>query len=183
LGGKSVTGSTDAKKKAEGQKNFSKLLGGLRGKYADLSSEGGAISTSASPISNTINAIARSPVGEMVGGALGTKEQSVVNAIKAYRPLLVQAIMQATGMSAKQLDSNVELKMYLDSATNPGKDIESNMAILNNLESLYGKFASGENPFDTGDEGETNNPAPTGDFSTLSDEDLDKRIKELQGGQ
>jgi hypothetical protein len=46
--------------------------------------------------------------------------------------------MKATGMSAKQMDSNQELKLYLSAATDPSKSLESNKEALDNLVRLYG---------------------------------------------
>ena len=54
------------------------------------------------------------------------------------RPLLLQAIMKATGMSAKQMDSNAELKLYLSTATDPTKGLQANMEALDRIEKLYG---------------------------------------------
>jgi hypothetical protein len=42
-------------------------------------------------------------------------------------------------MSAKQMDSNAELKMYLAAATDPTLDLQTNLNALSQLESLYGK--------------------------------------------
>jgi len=49
---------------------------------------------------------------------------------------LMTSIMQAMGLSAKQLDSNAELKLWLSAATDPTLDLESNRAALNNLENM-----------------------------------------------
>jgi hypothetical protein len=51
------------------------------------------------------------------------------------------AIMKATGMSAKQIDSNAELKLWLSTATDPTKSYEANIAALQNIENLYGVTA------------------------------------------
>ena len=45
-------------------------------------------------------------------------------------------IMQAMGLSAKQLDSNAELKLWLSAATDPTLDLEANRDALNNLERM-----------------------------------------------
>jgi hypothetical protein len=50
----------------------------------------------------------------------------------------LQAIAKATGMSSKQMDSNVELQMYLRAATDPKLDYESNIYALDQLQTLYG---------------------------------------------
>ena len=41
-------------------------------------------------------------------------------------------------MSAKQLDSNAELKLWLDAATDPERGYEANIEALNNIASKYG---------------------------------------------
>jgi len=46
--------------------------------------------------------------------------------------------MQATGMSAKNLDSNAELKLWLSTATDPTKGYEANIEALNNIAEKYG---------------------------------------------
>ena len=76
--------------------------------------------------------------GQQAGKLFGTENQSARNTIVQSRPLLLAAIKNATGMSAKQMDSNVELKMYLAAATDPSLDYEANMKALNQLEDLYG---------------------------------------------
>jgi len=78
-------------------------------------------------------------MAQAVEGAIGTTAQSERTKIKNMRPLLVNAIKQATGMSAQQMNSNVELKLFLDTATNPDTaDIDANLAALENLNALYG---------------------------------------------
>jgi hypothetical protein len=52
--------------------------------------------------------------------------------------MLLQAIMKATGMSAKQMDSNVELKLYLATATDPTLDVAANRRALDKIEELFG---------------------------------------------
>ena len=49
--------------------------------------------------------------------------------------------MKATGMSAKQMDSNAELKLWLSTATDPTKGYEANIEALNNIASKYGSGA------------------------------------------
>jgi hypothetical protein len=51
------------------------------------------------------------------------------------------AIMRATGMSAKAIDSNAELKLWLATATDPTKSYEANIEALQNIENLYGVTA------------------------------------------
>jgi hypothetical protein len=68
----------------------------------------------------------------------GTTNQKQRDIILQARPLLLRSIMQATGMSAKNLDSNAELKLWLSTATDPTKGYEANTEALNNIARKYG---------------------------------------------
>ncbi len=50
----------------------------------------------------------------------------------------MQAIKEATGMSAQQMNSNVELQTFLRAATDPTLSIQANLEAINNLSKLYG---------------------------------------------
>jgi len=50
----------------------------------------------------------------------------------------MQSIVKASGMSAKQIDSNAELKLMLDQATDPTAGYEANMKALDNLDKRFG---------------------------------------------
>jgi len=122
--------------KSKGQ--VDNLVAQLGSYYDALSDEGGITSTGLRAGSNVMAGIASSGLGQATGRLFGTQAQSQRNSIVQTRPLLVQAIKNATGMSAKQMDSNVELKMMLATATDPTLDIESNRRALANLAALYG---------------------------------------------
>jgi hypothetical protein len=51
---------------------------------------------------------------------------------------LLTAIMKATGLSATQLNSNVELQTYLKTATDTKVSIQSNVKALNNISKMFG---------------------------------------------
>jgi hypothetical protein len=127
-----------SQQKFAGQENVDTLIGGLRDQYNVLLANEGITSKEAGTIPNLRSAISRSAVGQTVGQAVGSTNQSARNTIAQSRPLLLNAIKEATGMSAKQMDSNAELKMYLAAATDPTLDYESNMYALNQLETLFG---------------------------------------------
>lgn len=114
------------------------LVAQLGSYYDALSGEGGITSTGLRAGSNAMAGIASSGLGQATGRLFGTQAQSQRNSIVQTRPLLVQAIKNATGMSAKQMDSNVELKMMLATATDPTLDLEANRRALANLAALYG---------------------------------------------
>jgi hypothetical protein len=114
------------------------VVADLRDKYTVLDSENGIVSTK-NRIGTNLGAWAGSTgIGQTANGMVGTKTQSARDSIAMTRPLLLQAIMKATGMSAKQMDSNAELKIYLATATDPQKGLEANLEALDRIESLYG---------------------------------------------
>ena len=133
-------GPADVKsqQKFAGQENVDTLITGLRDQYNILKSNEGITSIEAGVIPNLRSAASRSAVGQAFGQAVGSTNQSARNTIAQSRPLLLNAIKEATGMSAKQMDSNAELKMYLAAATDPSLDYEANMNALNQLERLFG---------------------------------------------
>jgi hypothetical protein len=135
-----------------GRQTVNTLIGGLRDEYDRLLSGGGITSTSESSLSNVPSAIASSGAGQLFGKAFGTENQSARNTIAQSRPLLLQAIKKATGMSATEMNSNFELQQYLKAATDPSLDYESNMKALDQLQKLYGIGGKGLVGGNAGDE-------------------------------
>jgi hypothetical protein len=80
--------------------------------------------------------------GQVAGRAFGTKDQAKRDELKSIRLQLLNAVKEATGMSSQQLNSNVELKTYLDSLGSEGMSKEANLAILENLSRRYLKGGS-----------------------------------------
>jgi hypothetical protein len=136
-------GPADAKKQAQDQLKIAGVtdvdlaIGTLRDAYDRLEKGGGITSTQKGGLSNIGAASSSSSVGQAVGKALGTQNQSARNDIAMTRPALLAALMKATGMSAKQMDSNAELKLWLATATDPTLDVESNRRALDNIEKKY----------------------------------------------
>ncbi len=102
---------------------------------------------------------ATSGLGQVAGRTFGTVPQSNRDVVNMSRPLLMMAVMKASGMSsAKQIDSNRELSLWLDTASDPSKGFQANMEALNNIATKYGsgpimdsKFTPGENVLDKAD--------------------------------
>jgi hypothetical protein len=132
---KAATKQTETDKSREQVDNLVAQLGSY---YDALSDQGGITSTGLRAGSNAMAGLASSGLGQATGRLFGTQAQSQRNSIVQTRPLLVQAIKNATGMSAKQMDSNVELKLMLATATDPTLDLEANRRALANLAALYG---------------------------------------------
>ena len=131
--GKKAEGAVDA-----GRNEVNTQVATLRDYYRQLSGLGGITDVTKTPLENLQAAAASSPIGQAVGRGLGTEAQSIRNKIKQQRPLLLQAVKRATGMTAKQMDSNVELQLYLSAATDPTLDLQANLSALDNLDKLYG---------------------------------------------
>lgn len=123
--------------KREGADDVNASIAALRDAYSRLEKGGGITSTEAGPLDNAAAAISASGIGQGVGKMLGTKNQSARNDVAMMRPALLAAMMKATGMSAKQMDSNAELKLWLSTATDPTLDVESNRRALANIERKY----------------------------------------------
>lgn len=126
-----------AEKQAEGQLALSDTLSTAETLVKDLAKMGGITSTSKAPLANLVTSLQTGTVGQMGGRVFGTKEQAKRDELKSIRLQLLNAVKEATGMSAQQLNSNVELKTYLDSLGSEGMTAEANLAILDNLSRRY----------------------------------------------
>jgi hypothetical protein len=94
-------------------------------------------STSAGALSNLITSTQTGTAGQFLGSVFGTEAQSKRDQLKSVRLQLLNAIKEATGMSAQQLNSNVELQTYLKSLGSEGMTAEANLAIIDNLSKTY----------------------------------------------
>jgi hypothetical protein len=126
-----------ADKLAEGQAALSDTLSTAETLVKDLAKMGGMTSTSKSSLANLVTSLQTGTVGQMAGRTFGTQEQAKRDELKSVRLQLLNAVKEATGMSAQQLNSNVELKTYLDSLGSEGMTKEANLAILDNLSRRY----------------------------------------------
>jgi hypothetical protein len=126
-----------AEKVAEGKETLGDILSTAQTLVKDLKNTGGMSSTSAGALSNLITSTQTGTVGQFLGGVFGTEEQSKRDQLKSVRLQLLNAIKEATGMSAQQLNSNVELQTYLKSLGSEGMTAEANLAIIDNLSKTY----------------------------------------------
>lgn len=142
--------------KLAGATDVDSAVATLRDAYNRLEKGGGITSTEKGPLENAAAAGSASAVGQALGKTFGTQNQSARNDIAMTRPALLAALMKATGMSAKQMDSNAELKLWLSTATDPTLDVESNRRALDAIERKYigglsaagGPAQQGQNPQD-----------------------------------
>lgn len=137
IAGKEPTFAKREEKEGQGKEMLSQELDNMRQHYITLKDLGGMPSSEQSGLSNASSWAQSSALGQLGGRVLGTKEQDERNAIKATRLRLMNAIKNATGMSAQQMNSNVELKTWLDSLGDPTQSFESNMEIIKSIEDAF----------------------------------------------
>jgi hypothetical protein len=141
---KQAKATEKANTKSEAKDQLTATVEQLKGKYDTLLQEGGIVSTQAGGLQNIGARLSSSGVGRAIGGAVGTKTQEQRQAIEQTRPLLLNLIKNATGMSAQQMNSNAEMQLYLNAATNPDLSYEANMEALKNLDRLFGLGTAAE---------------------------------------
>lgn len=128
--------------KKKGAEDVNSILNDIEGQYKSLQSAGAIVDPSrgglTGALGNVSAAIGSSGPGQAVAGALGTEEQATRQAIKNSLPLLMASIKNATGMSAQQMNSNAELQFYMQAATDPSRDIQSNLNAIKTLRGMFG---------------------------------------------
>jgi hypothetical protein len=137
-------GSQDTKAQtlAQGKDAVDSTISSLRNSYDNLDKNGGITSTKEGALTNVGRYLSKSSVGQVAGGMVGSQNQKERDSIAQARPLLMQSIMKASGMSSKQMDSNVELKLWLATATDPNLSLQANREALDRIEQLYGSTAA-----------------------------------------
>jgi len=138
IGQKQEKAQEKADVKTEAKKQLSDVVGQLKNSYDTLLEGGGITSTATGGRENIGAKMGTSAVGQFVGSALGTKNQEQRQIIEQTRPLLLNLIKEATGMSASQMNSNAEMQMYLKAATDPKLSYEANVTALRNLDKTFG---------------------------------------------
>jgi len=126
-----------ADKIAEGKESLSDTVEVAKTLVKDLAEKGGMTSTSNGPLSNLITSLGTGTIGQVGGRVFGTANQAKRDELNSVRLQLFNSVKEATGMSASQLNSNVELKTWLNSLGGADMTKEANEAILNNISNKY----------------------------------------------
>jgi hypothetical protein len=129
----------------KGQAQLSSVLDDLRASYDTLDKSAAIPSTQRGTLSNLAASAQASGIGQALGRMGGTEEQSARDTINSSRMMLLNSIKQATGMSAQQLNSNVELTSWLKAVSDPTQSIETVNNILGNIEKFVasgGKYSA-----------------------------------------
>jgi hypothetical protein len=132
-----VKAAAAKEEKAASKQGLSDSLAGAAGLVNKIYEEGGMPSTEDNPVSNLWASRFRLPGGQIAGQAVGTKAQAARDELKSQRLQILNDIKKATGMSSQQLNSNVELKTWLDSLGAPEITKEGNLNILKNIQEKY----------------------------------------------
>lgn len=106
----------------------------IRTIYDDLHRMGAMVSPGRSTAENFVARARSSAAGQVVEGAIGTEAQTLRDRVASIRPGLMQSIARATGMNARQLDSNAEVRLFMQTVTDPTTSYEANLRAIEGLE-------------------------------------------------
>lgn len=136
--GRPLPGTTKTEVTAPAKRQVSTIIAKVRNAYEQLNSREAIPSEQRGAVSNIFDYLASTGIGREAQRALGTKNNKLLTDITSSRKLLATAIKNATGMSAQEMNSNVELQLMLDALTDPTQGYEAAISTLNTLEELYG---------------------------------------------
>jgi len=139
VGGKEPSAAVRTNKVEVGKTQLADDLENLRSSFDALDKMRAIPSTGRGSLSNVTSALAASRVGQLTGQAFATEAQVERDVINSARTRLVNSIKNATGMSAQQLNSNVELQTMLKSISDPGQSYQSALRIIDDIENAYVK--------------------------------------------
>ena len=133
-----VTRETDTQTRLRGRRQVSSILRDIRNDYVTLNTMEAIPSTSRGGLENVADYLGATSLGREVQSAFGTRASRTLNTISNSRQLLTNAIKAATGMSAAQMSSNVELQLLLDSLTDPTQGFEAAIETIRRIDAEYG---------------------------------------------
>ena len=138
--------------KLPGRRNVSTIIGKMRSAYEQLNKMEAIPSEARGGGANFMDYLAVTRGGREVQKMFGTGPSKYLSQIETLRKQLATAIKNATGMSAQEMNSNVELQLTLDSLSDPTQGIEAALTTMADLEELYGlpKPAAGKPKTPTG---------------------------------
>lgn len=125
--------------KIKGQQDFDKILKAMDDTYTELENLGATTSTAKTGMENVATyAGTLSDPAQYIGKVTGSPEYAAIKKLEGFKLRVKEAIMKASGMSAKSMDSNNELQTFLNSLGDPKAPIETNRDILKTMWDLYG---------------------------------------------
>lgn len=139
VGGKEPGAALRTNKAEEGKTQLTDDLANLRASFDRLNEMRAIPSTQRSAASNIAASTQSSGVGQMLGRTTGTEAQVERDVINSAKQRLVTSIKNATGMSAQQLNSNMELQAMLRSLSDVSLGYEASLRIIDDIENTYVK--------------------------------------------
>jgi hypothetical protein len=139
VGGKEPGAAIRVNKAEEGKTQLADDLENLRFSFQTLDNLRAIPSTERGALSNVSSGLASTAIGQRTGQLFATEAQVERDVINSARSRLVNSIKNATGMSAQQLNSNVELQTMLKSISDPGQSYQSAIRIIDDIEDAYVK--------------------------------------------
>jgi hypothetical protein len=139
VAGKEPGAALRTNKVEAGKTQLADDLDNLRASFQALDQMRSIPSTERNVLSNVASGIAATGIGQKTGQLFGTEAQVERDVINSARSRLVNSIKNATGMSAQQLNSNVELQTMLKSISDPGQSVQAALRIIDDIENAYVK--------------------------------------------
>ncbi len=128
--------------RAEGQRSardmLSQELSTVMGYYEGLNRMGAMTSPSRAAAANVAAAARATGVGQTAERFLGTEAQTLRDNISNARLRILNHVKNATGATAAQMNSNVELQTWLNALTNPQQSIETVRETLGQMDAVLG---------------------------------------------
>lgn len=152
----SRTDTADADARAGAAEGLRSTLDSLRGYYDALNRSGGIVSSGGvrqpdGTISagrgggeNLIASAGASLPGRVLGRTFGSRDQTQRDNIQTAIPMIVASLKDLTGMSAQQMNSNVELQLFLGTVGDPSKSIETVNEALARFERYVDRVAGAQ---------------------------------------
>jgi hypothetical protein len=137
VAGKEPSAALRINKAEQGKTQLADDLDNLRASFQTLDQMRSIPSTERGALSNVASGVASTGLGQKAGQLFGTEAQVERDVINSARSRLVNSIKNATGMSAQQLNSNVELQTMLKSISDPGQSYQSAIRIIDDIEKAY----------------------------------------------
>jgi len=123
--------------RAQARQEFDKTLANIVMQYKDLGAKGMLVKTGETTLANRAKAAAATAAPGLTT-VLSPERGEAVSTLSNMRQTMLSALMGATGMSAKNIDSNAEMRAYLNSLSNPGQSVKTIVDTLNNLSERFG---------------------------------------------
>lgn len=128
--------------RAEGQRSardmLSQELNTVMSYYEGLNRMGAMTSPSRAAAANVAAAARATGVGQTAERFLGTEAQTLRDNISNARLRILNHVKNATGATASQMNSNMELQTWLNALTNPQQSIETVRETLGQMDAVLG---------------------------------------------